>query len=106
MPDRFNLYGFHGEDLNEAQRLVSSTLGVEFTSRESSFKGGEYFSHRGSDLFEITIESNFTDDEGILSVPEFPLYPTLIFVSYVTSEVERRLNAQDEIDLLRTETVE
>ncbi|MEU9126449.1 hypothetical protein AB0C96_42820 [Streptomyces sp. NPDC048506] len=106
MPDRFNLYGFRGGDLDEAERLISGALGVKFTSRESSFKGGEYFSHRGSDLFEITIESNFTDDEGILSVPEFPLYPTLIFVSYVTSDVERRLDSQGEIDLLRTETVE
>ncbi|MGW1378474.1 hypothetical protein ACWD6P_29980 [Streptomyces sp. NPDC002446] len=106
MPHRFNLYGFHGEDLDEAKRLVSSALGVKFTSRESSFRGGNYLLHRGSNLFEITIESNFSDDEGILSVPEFPRYPTLIFVSYVTSEAERRLNAQGEIDLLRTETVE
>lgn len=106
MSDRFNLYGFHSGDLSEVKRLISVALGVEFMSRESYFKGGKYFSHRGSDRLEITIESNFADDEGILSVPEFPLHSTLIFVSYVTSEVERRLNAQGEIDLLHTERVE
>jgi hypothetical protein len=106
MSDRFNLYGFRGGDIDEVERLISDTLEVEFTSKESSFKGGEYFSHRGSGRFEITIETNFTDDEGILSMPEFPLYSTLIFVSYVNSEVERRLNAQGEIDLLRSEVIQ
>ncbi|MFE0191593.1 hypothetical protein [Streptomyces sp. NPDC058989] len=105
MPIHFNVYGLREKNLSEAERLISNTLEVEFTARESSFKGGEYFSHRDSNL-EITIESNFADDEGILSVPEFPQYPTLIFVGYVTSEVERRLNAHGEIDLLRTEAVE
>ncbi|MFE3884895.1 hypothetical protein ACFXPQ_18635 [Streptomyces lydicus] len=87
-------------------QLVSDTLGVEFTPKESSFRGGEYFSHQGSGRFEVTIELNYTDDEGILSESEFPLYSTLVFVSYATSEVERRLNAQGEIDLLRSEVVQ
>lgn len=106
MSDRFNLYGFRGDDIDEVERLISDTLGVEFTPKESSFKGGDYFSHRGSDRFEVTIETNFTDDDGILSVPEFPLHSTLIFVSYTTSEVERRLNAQGGIDLLRSEVIQ
>ncbi|MFC9227528.1 hypothetical protein ACFTZI_00825 [Streptomyces decoyicus] len=106
MSDRFNLYGFRGGNLDEVERLISDTLGVEFASRESSFKGGAYFSHRGSDRFEVTIERNFTDDEGILSEPEFPLHSTLIFLSYATSEVERLLNALGEIDPLRSEVIQ
>ncbi|MFI0716413.1 hypothetical protein ACH4SK_38630 [Streptomyces inhibens] len=106
MSDRFNLYGLRGDDLSEAERFTSGALEVEFKSRESPFRGGEHFSHRGSDQLEITIESNFADDEGILSAPEFPLHSMLIFVSYATSEVERRLNAQDGIDRLRTEVIQ
>ncbi|MFE0379108.1 hypothetical protein ACFW1M_26780 [Streptomyces inhibens] len=106
MSDRFHLHGLHGDDLSEAERFTSGALEVEFKSKESSFRGGEYFSHRGSGRLEITIESNFANDKGILSAPEFPLHSTLIFVSYATSEVERRMNAQDGIDLLRTEVVQ
>ncbi|MEW1751558.1 hypothetical protein ACIQU1_23040 [Streptomyces angustmyceticus] len=106
MSDRFNLHGLRRDNLDEAKRLISDTLGVEFTPKESSFRGGAYFSHRGSDRFEVTIERNFTDDEGILSEPEFPLHSTLIFVSYATSEVEGLLNALGEIDLLRSEVIQ
>lgn len=106
MPDRFIVYGFQGDDLSDADRLIAGSLGIRFTARESSFRGGKYLIYRGPDRLEITIESNFTDDEGALSVPEFPRHLTLIFVGHATSEVEHRLNCVREFEMLRTELVE
>ncbi|MFH8681156.1 hypothetical protein [Streptomyces lydicus] len=106
MPDRFIVYGFQGDELSDAERLIAGALEIEFTARESSFRGGKYLIYRGPDRLEITIESNFADDEGVLSVPEFPRFLTLIFVGHATSEVEHRLNRVGEIEMLRTESVE
>ncbi|GAB7028565.1 hypothetical protein AB0G35_35960 [Streptomyces sp. NPDC021749] len=106
MPDRFIVYGFQSDDLSDAERLIAESLGIQFTARESSFRGGKYLIYRGPDRLEITIESNFADDEGVLSVPEFTRCLTLIFVGHATSEVENRLNSVGEIAILRTELVE
>ncbi|MFF4290983.1 hypothetical protein ACFY0R_37665 [Streptomyces sp. NPDC001633] len=106
IPDRFIVYGFQGDDLGDTERLVSGALGVRFTARESSFRGGKYLIYRGPDRLEVTIESNFADGEGVLSVPEFPRCLTLIFVGHATLEVEHRLNGVGEIEMLRTELVD
>ncbi|MEE1763539.1 hypothetical protein [Streptomyces sp. SP18BB07] len=105
MSARFILYGMEGWALNEASRSISTALGVEFSVRNSSYKGGDYYFYRGVGRLEISIEENVRDDEGILGEPEFPQFDALVYVNCSISEVERKLSTVEDLQLLRAETI-
>lgn len=83
--------------------MIADLLQIEFTSRDSSYLGGEYFLYRGPDRLKISVESNFLDDEGELSEPLVPLRATIVRVSYATPDVVRRLEERDEVALIQSE---
>lgn len=106
MSDRFDLYSIEGVSPGEAARMIAGLLQIEFTSRDSSYLGGEYFLYRGSDRLKISVESNFLDEEGEPSEPLVPLQAAIIRVNYATPDVVRRLGERDEVALIRSEVFE
>ncbi|MEU3529161.1 hypothetical protein AB0E62_35825 [Streptomyces sp. NPDC038707] len=105
MASLFTLFGAKGLGVPEVGRLVSEVLGVDLEMRESSYKGGEYFTHRYADGAEISIEGNVLDEDDVHVEEGFPEYSTLIYLNYSRLELEERLSRVKELDLLRSETV-
>lgn len=105
MSARFILYGMEGWALSEAARSIATVLGVDFSVRNSSYKGGDYYFYRGVGRLEISIEGNVCDDEDILTEPEFPQCGVLVYVNCSISEVEQKLSTLENLQLLRAETV-
>ncbi|MPY60585.1 hypothetical protein [Streptomyces spongiae] len=105
MSARFVLYGIKGTDADEVAHGVADVLGIEFSLRNSSYKRGSYYFHRGAERLSISIERHAHDDEGVLGEPQYPQYGVLVYVNYSVPEVEQKLSTLEQIELLRTETV-
>jgi hypothetical protein len=105
VPRRFALYGVDALTVSRVSLIVAAVLGVNFSLRNSSYKGGDYYLYRGMERLEISIEGNECDDEGVPVEPEFPLYAVLVYVNNSTDEVERKLSNLNELKLLRLEIV-
>lgn len=105
MPSNFTLYGAKGLAPADVVRIIGPRLGVDFSLRDSSYKGGDYYLYRGDDGVEVSIEKHERDRDGMLGEPDFPQYSTLVYVNYARPEIDRELAAVDYLDLLRTEVV-
>ncbi|MER7990528.1 hypothetical protein ABTY53_33825 [Streptomyces noursei] len=105
MSDCFILYGAQIGDLAAIANLVAERLGVEFTQKESSYKGGLYYLFKDANRLEVSIESNFEDEEGYLSEPDHPSQRTLVYINYADQAVKRLLATEVNLHLLREEEI-
>ncbi|MEV0204292.1 hypothetical protein AB0H97_03735 [Streptomyces sp. NPDC050788] len=101
----YTVYGVRRLAPRDVAEIVSAKLAADFTLRESSYKGGEYFIHRTADGVEISIEKQFSDEEGELSEPDFPEYATFVYVNRGKSEIDRQLNELDQLHQIRSEMI-
>lgn len=67
----FDLYGSDALSAGEICDIVGSALSVEFSARNSGYRGGDYFLWQGDGTEAITICANFEDEDGELYEPEF-----------------------------------
>jgi hypothetical protein len=59
--------------------------------------------YRGSRGAEVSIESHWSDEDGILAEPDFSLYSTLVYVNNPDREMEEKLDMVERLELLRSE---
>ena len=79
MSSHFALYGSRDPSPAAVQEGVGRALGVRFEAHESSYWGEYYASGPpGGELFEVRPNR---DAEGELAEPEFPDYPTLVYLN-------------------------
>ncbi|MFI6404353.1 hypothetical protein [Streptomyces sp. NPDC050548] len=105
MAARFTLFGIKGLKVPDVAQLVAEALSVQLARRESSYKGGEYFFHRGADEVEISVEEHVCDEEGFQAEPEFSEYAVLVYLNYSRLDMEERLLTVKGLDLLRSESI-
>lgn len=105
MSARYSLYGMQGIEISDAARIISDSLNVKFSPRDSSYRGGEYFRYRGSEGLQISIEKHWCDEDGELAEPDFPQYSALVYVDRLDAGTEGKLDAIGLLDLLRSEVV-
>ncbi|MFG2677366.1 hypothetical protein [Streptomyces sp. NPDC048445] len=84
---------------------LSSVLSLNFEERDSSYKGGEYFLARDERVQEVTVESNWEDDEGFMSEPNFKEYSTLVYFNGISDEAWELPSGLRWIVLLRVEEI-
>ncbi|MER7112302.1 hypothetical protein [Streptomyces sp. NPDC000229] len=96
----YELYGAKGLDIHEVRDLIAQRLGVPFEEHESSYKGGVYYRHSDGDR-ELTVEMNWTDEDGYLSEPHHEEYAVLVYATRVEANFQERLNG--DFTLLRSE---
>ncbi|MEV0982473.1 hypothetical protein [Streptomyces sp. NPDC049915] len=89
----------------DVTQSLKGNLNVDFQVRESSYRGGEYFLHRGAAGLEISVETHACDEDGEYAEPAFTEYETLVYVNNSNPEVEGKMAAVTGLELLRTETV-
>jgi hypothetical protein len=112
----YEVYGSRAGDIRNVRSLLSPVLGVEFKYHESYYKG-EYFLAAGLSGQELTIESNWLEDEEgrFCRETEFPEFETLVYFEYRTlswvndgpapDELSRKLGNVEFLDLLRRDFV-
>ena len=76
----FDLYGSDELTVGEVRDIVGSALRVEFSLRNSGYRGGDYFLWQGEAAEVVTVCGNFEDEDGELYEPEFSDYPVLLQV--------------------------
>ncbi|MGP3949614.1 hypothetical protein [Streptomyces sp. 7N604] len=106
MGHRYYLYGSRGMSLTELRDALELSLEASFELRDSSFKGGHYFLSRAQDFEKMTIETNWTDEEGYLAEEQFPDYSTLLYVTDPTDRVLTVLSDTSSLHRLRMEEVD
>ena len=76
----FDLYGTDELSVGEVRDLVTLMLSVEFSLRNSGYRGGDYFLWQGDGEEVVTVCGNFEDEDGELFEPEFSEFPVLLQV--------------------------
>lgn len=105
MTRRFDLYGSRELSAAQAADLLSTVLRVRFDQRDSAYLG-EYYLSRGDAPEEIKVQGNVEDEDHILLEPDFPEFPTLVYVTDGIESVAETLSVVPELSLLRSETVD
>lgn len=102
MTTRYWLLGSHA-DLASTGRVLDELLGVTLHEHDSGYRGGIYL--RGSARYaqEVIVQANFEDDEGYLAEPEFPDYPTLVYVTEDGATLSADFLADPRLSVLRVE---
>ncbi|WP_307070537.1 hypothetical protein [Streptomyces sp. B3I8] len=85
---------------------LSASLGIRFDTRESGFKGGEYYLARVGGSGKVTIEANWVDDEGYLAEPDFPNHSTLVYATDLDARMLSALENAAGLPCLRVEHVD
>ncbi|MFB6949048.1 hypothetical protein ACFV85_28340 [Streptomyces niveus] len=101
---KYFLYGATGS-MWEVVEDLSSALGVKFEERDSSYKGGKYFLAHGEGLQEISVESNWEDEEGFAAEPNFKEYPILVYFNGVGDKAWCLPSGSRVIVLLRVDEI-
>lgn len=99
---RYILYGAKEPSAGEVAAAIERSLEVDLELRESSYKGGEYFRHRGESEWEVSVELNWRDEEGILAKPKFPDFPVLVYLSEAPVEIEEIVDVVPQIRKLQS----
>ncbi|GGY07279.1 hypothetical protein GCM10010510_61530 [Streptomyces anandii JCM 4720] len=89
---KYLVYGMKSTAVEEAVVAISNALQVTFELRESSYKGGQYFRYRDNGGWDVSIESHWQDEDGLLAKPDFSEYSVLIYVNEVPLEVEGKFD--------------
>jgi hypothetical protein len=103
MGHRYYLFGSEQMSIKGVRDALSIPLGISFSTRESDFKGGEYYLARFQETGKITIEENWADDEGYLAEPDFPEYLTLVYATSPTAHMLSALENASYLQCLRVE---
>ncbi|MEU9749584.1 hypothetical protein [Streptomyces niveus] len=101
---KYFLYGAT-ESMRKVVEDLSSALRLRFEERDSSYKGGKYFLAHGEGFQEISVESNWEDEEGFASEPNFKEYPILVYFNGVGDEARNLLSELRVIVLLRVDEI-
>ncbi len=59
-----DLYGSRSDDLETARVLAENALGIELDSRNSSYRGGDYYCKNLGNKDEILLQTNSDGEEG------------------------------------------
>lgn len=103
MKSVYNLYGVSSLSLRELSSELSNLLNLDFSRRESSYKGGEYFIAAPTQGGEILVESNWTDEDGHLSEPQHSEFPVLVYANATSLHVRATISGSGSFVLLRSE---
>lgn len=104
-----DLYGFGSMAMPDVARLMQQALGISWRVRESSYRCGEYYLHRGlTDDEELVIQRNCVESEGELAEPSFPDQEVIMYVSstrwqQLEDAISRTMG--DRVSLLRRKAV-
>lgn len=79
MSERFWLLGSH-DDLASTGDYVSQRFAVGLVEHESSYRGGVYLLGSAQLAESVAVQTNFEDEDGCRAEPDFPGYPTLVYV--------------------------
>ncbi|GHI07934.1 hypothetical protein Scel_62550 [Streptomyces cellostaticus] len=102
---KYLVYGMQSAVISDAMSLVSRVLGVAFEVRESSYKGGEYYRYVDQAGWDISIQSHWRDEDGILAKPEFPQCSVLVYVNEVPREVEEKMDSIPSLSKLQSRVI-
>ena len=106
MVERYYLFGSTSDDISMVGASLASALGLEFEARTSSYKGGRYLKLRSDEFRKLTVEKNWTDDEGYQVEPDFPRHSVLVYVANPSPNVLTTLETVLALDRLRMEELE
>lgn len=101
--NKYSLYGINGTPLCQVAVFLGDLLQVDFQERESSYKGGKYFLAQTREELEVSVESNWVDDEGYASEPEHANYEILVYVNRANEAVFKSISGVEGLKLLRVE---
>jgi hypothetical protein len=101
MASMFFLFGAKGTPLGRVAEEFGAALGVEMESRDSAYKGGEYYLGISKGR-KVSVESNWMDEEGEMAEPEFRDYDVLVYIESLTSQEISTPSHSDAV-LLRVE---
>ncbi|MFC0599261.1 hypothetical protein ACFFHI_12905 [Streptomyces palmae] len=101
----YNLYGVESLNLSEVASELSRLLNVNFSRRESSYKGGEYFVSDSNLKGKVSVENNWIDEDGYLSEPGYAKCAVLVYVNGVSPEVLDIISVSGLFRLLRSEEI-
>ncbi|MDI6518190.1 hypothetical protein ACIP29_02520 [Streptomyces coelicoflavus] len=105
MKHAYYLYGSTSLDGRTLRESLEAALEVHFERRNSDYRGGEYFRFQGSEGL-LTIEANYTDEDGCPVEEDFSDHGTLLYASDPSSSVVPVLNELTGLDLLRIDESE
>ncbi|MFT5037275.1 MAG: hypothetical protein ACI9VM_000854 [Candidatus Azotimanducaceae bacterium] len=99
----YDLYGIQSSSLDQARKILETTLELNFKAHESSYHGGDYYriDHASKELF--ILQKNFDEFTKEWNQQEHCDYPYLLFVTEETTRAEKvagQLNPIDNIVLL------
>lgn len=105
MKHAYYLYGSTLLDSRTLRESLEAALEVRFERRDSDYRGGEYFRFQGAKGL-LTIETNYTDEDGCPVEEDFSDHGTLLYASDPGLGVVPVLNGLAGLDLLRFNELE
>ena len=77
----YDLYGFSSIEISDVKILVEESLNIEFTARNSTYQGGDYYIWGNRGEANILIKRNVDPFDGEPSEMAFGEYPVLLYVN-------------------------
>ena len=102
---RVDLYGHVSARTTDVSQLVAATLSVDFSPNECPQRRTTYYRAYWRLVDDLTVHANTFDLDGTLIEPEFPDFPTLVYVAGANEATERLLDDVPGLTLLRTESL-
>ncbi|WSI38738.1 hypothetical protein OG585_16455 [Streptomyces sp. NBC_01340] len=89
---KYLMYGMQSTTMSEVASVVGRALRINFEARDSSYKGGLYYRYGHEGEWDMSIESHWRDEDGVLAKPDFPEFSVLVYVNEAPLEVEDEMD--------------
>lgn len=84
----YDLYGSASDDILGAKELLEESLGVKFDSRDSEYKGGEYFQWGRTSGEHFVLKRNLDPIDGGPAEMSFSAHKILLYLNDISRAEE------------------